>query len=123
MPPDFSAVIENQKLEQTLARLAQEAGDEKWVLALDSSPKDKSPHGSTFQINRVGYDVIDLQESVDESIDDPQVDLPPHGLQPFGRKSYGRFNKKIEVSHPGTTGRAICKRSPRACLPSRPQNG
>lgn len=90
---------ENQKLEQTLARLAAEAGDEKWTLNSDSTSNRSVSSKYDIHITNVGYNTIDFEEPSNERRKENfEPSLPSPKPRFFGRKSFGKFNKKIEVS-------------------------
>lgn len=86
---------EDAKREAILGKLAEEAGDTKWVLKAPSSARP------SLNVVNAGYGTIDtaraLPQGADEVVDEKQEEQPVRP-QLLGRKSYGKFNKQIEVS-------------------------
>lgn len=86
---------EDAKREAVLGKLAEEAGDTKWVLATPSIARP------SLNIVNAGYGIIDssratpLDADVDLEQDEEEQRLDRPQLT--GRKSYGKFNKQLEV--------------------------
>ncbi|KAB8360827.1 hypothetical protein FH972_024561 [Carpinus fangiana] len=90
---------EDAKREAVLEKLAEEAGDTKWVLQTHASAKP------SLRVFNAGYGAIDRRAITNEATgneDSEDDDEEQHDNksqvagQAFGRKSYGKFNKKIE---------------------------
>lgn len=72
---------EEQKRQKALERLAEEAGETKWVLSTVNGGAEAGKTG--LRVAKAGYSDID------------QDAWTPAGL---GRRSFGKFNKELEVS-------------------------
>lgn len=87
--------VEEERREQTLARLAAEAGDEKWILNAQHLPVAESKDAD-------GLCVVDMRYSRN-TLKEPDLQVEEAGEildgQSRGRKSFGKFNKRLEVSH------------------------
>ena len=101
--PNVSTLIsvDEQKRQQTLARLAAEAGDEKWTLNAQHLPVAEPRDADGLCVVNMRYSRSTLNE--------PDFQVEEAGKlsngQSQGRRSFGKFNKKLEVSHGTRLGR------------------
>ena len=97
---------EEAKRQIALEKLANEAGDTRWVLNFEDQ---SSASKRSIQIEEMGFASLDHQTArrahykARKHEEDPE---PAPGL--VGRRSFGKFNRVIEVCLPITTIKDLC---------------
>ena len=81
-PIQVTLIEEEEKREKDIERLAEEAGETKWVLSTLDGEEQNGVGG--LRVALAGY------ADIDEEAWRPAM---------LGRKSFGKFNRKLEVKH------------------------
>ena len=83
---------EGAQREETMARLAAERGETRWVLSFVETQSGEG-ESQRMKVVRAGYGDIDGGNKVDRK----ESGAIKHMIQ--GRRSFGNFNRELEVGH------------------------